>query len=1023
MLSLIALLSLAPNAHAQWPQESQWQPITLSGTNLTDHEEDINGSDRLDLVGELSAPVAYWAFTNTTLFFRITVNGQPCSSTNKGAECTNLYPGSWAILMSIDDDDLEYEHAVVLSEYGVHLQLVTNDPPQDTVGGWQDPWEVVVYDIAQPLLKGSARVTEADTLTSGDEDHHIDLQVPISVLTKHMGTDVLSNLRVAIATDANAEPNQMGSDVAGTNSSSGTQDLYDVLSDRLGYDSDNDGILDIDEQIWGTDIDDADTDDDGISDLDEIDWGIDPTECDTDEDGLPDGLELGVTSPNTDTDTKTGCFIQDADPDSTTDPTAFDTDKGGITDGEEDINANGFVDTWETDPNNPDDDNDEDKNDIPDELENACGSDSNDGDDDGISNGDEGLIDSDGDGLPDFCDEDDDNDTLLTIIEGNTDTDADNTPDHLDLDSDNDGKLDEEEGTEDDDCDEIPNFQDPNDRDGPCGDPLQSDNSDPGAHGLSGGHFTGGACGVVSVKATLAPLSIVALILIGFRRKRQSVPVIMVFFGAMHSVHAQEVDAQRLQPAIDATRFIVCEDTNIGHYGSAAALMFNYAHDPLVYRYNDPDQTSISLLGDVATANLLAHYNFMPVQLGIDLPVHIFADGDRIDDAGFHAIGDMRLQAKTRLRKRTNNQLGLSTIVGVGIPTGNGAAWLGDAATTWAGKLNAAIGRDVVINANVGAEYSPKSVGQLFDNTRWGSRLTWALGISAQVRPALWLSTEVDGQRFLFTGTAPGNAPTEAIVSMHTRLSRSVYASLGGSTGITTGIGAPEYRVLLRAKWSPSVMQHQSTRITTTDTSSPFQVNLTVTDPEGQPIGAWLNIPDREFQTQLGVDGRFLGDLPAGSYEIILHTEGYVRAHRMVRGEAGDESRIEVVLYPSRVEVRDNRLVLAERIFFELDSDVITKESFSLLDEIALIVNEHPEFTMIEIQGHTDDQGDGEYNQALSSRRAKSVKRYLVEQGSVESNRLVSLGFGENQPLQPNDSDQARETNRRVDFVVVGTSN
>ena len=93
-------------------------------------------------------------------------------------------------------------------------------------------------------------------------------------------------------------------------------------------------------------------------------------------------------------------------------------------------------------------------------------------------------------------------------------------------------------------------------------------------------------------------------------------------------------------------------------------------------------------------------------------------------------------------------------------------------------------------------------------------------------------------------------------------------------------------------------------------------------------------------------------------------------------------------------------------------------ESFPLLDEVLLALLDHPELTQVEVQGHTDDQGSDEYNQTLSEARAQAVVYYLVQAG-VDGQRLVARGYGESRPLQPGTSDEARATNRRVEFHIL----
>ncbi|MCK4958319.1 MAG: DUF1565 domain-containing protein, partial [Planctomycetes bacterium] len=115
----------------------------------------------------------------------------------------------------------------------------------------------------------------------------------------------------------------------------------DILNNT---DADNDGIPDFEE----------DADNDGVVDANETD----PFDPDTDNDGIMDGTEVGKTindiGPGTDPDV----FIPDADSATTTDPRNGDTDGDGLADGDEDLNANGLIDSGETDPNSPDTDND-----------------------------------------------------------------------------------------------------------------------------------------------------------------------------------------------------------------------------------------------------------------------------------------------------------------------------------------------------------------------------------------------------------------------------------------------------------------------------------------------------------------------------------------------------------------------------------------------------------------------------------------------------------------------------------------
>jgi len=125
-------------------------------------------------------------------------------------------------------------------------------------------------------------------------------------------------------------------------------------------DSDSDDLSDVTEASSGSNPWDKDTDDDGITDGDEDanHSGIqdpdetDPLDADTDHDGIQDGTERGLTVDGVGTDTDIASFIGDLDPSTQTDPLDWDTDNDDLSDGQEDINANGCVDSGEYDPLN-----------------------------------------------------------------------------------------------------------------------------------------------------------------------------------------------------------------------------------------------------------------------------------------------------------------------------------------------------------------------------------------------------------------------------------------------------------------------------------------------------------------------------------------------------------------------------------------------------------------------------------------------------------------------------------------------
>ncbi len=90
------------------------------------------------------------------------------------------------------------------------------------------------------------------------------------------------------------------------------------------------------------------------------------------------------------------------------------------------------------------------------------------------------------------------------------------------------------------------------------------------------------------------------------------------------------------------------------------------------------------------------------------------------------------------------------------------------------------------------------------------------------------------------------------------------------------------------------------------------------------------------------------------------------------------------------------------------------------LGQLAAFLKENPERDVV-IEGHTDSLGSVDFNQALSERRALTVKNALLERG-ITANRVTARGFGPARPLVGNDTPSGRQQNRRVEIVLPGTS-
>jgi outer membrane protein OmpA-like peptidoglycan-associated protein len=103
-------------------------------------------------------------------------------------------------------------------------------------------------------------------------------------------------------------------------------------------------------------------------------------------------------------------------------------------------------------------------------------------------------------------------------------------------------------------------------------------------------------------------------------------------------------------------------------------------------------------------------------------------------------------------------------------------------------------------------------------------------------------------------------------------------------------------------------------------------------------------------------------------------------------------------------------------VYFDTNSAEIKAESAPTLTEISRLLADRPSLKLL-VVGHTDNQGDYDYNMGLSGHRAEAVARALSDQHGIDGGRLRSAGVGYLAPVASNDTAAGREKNRRVELV------
>lgn len=179
-----------------------------------------------------------------------------------------------------------------------------------------------------------------------------------------------------------------------------------------------------------------------------------------------------------------------------------------------------------------------------------------------------------------------------------------------------------------------------------------------------------------------------------------------------------------------------------------------------------------------------------------------------------------------------------------------------------------------------------------------------------------------------------------------------------------------------------------------------------------------IDRPTEITKMQTDGNGEFLMGLPLGKdymMNISAPDHLFYSEHFGLNDEkaACDPYLLEIRLSP----IETGSITILRNIFFDTGSYELLPESVSELNKLMEFLNENSSIN-IEIGGHTDNVGTEPYNLELSSKRAESVYRFLIQNG-IEEERLKYKGYGFSLPLQSNDTEDGRASNRRTEFRIL----
>lgn len=112
------------------------------------------------------------------------------------------------------------------------------------------------------------------------------------------------------------------------------------------------------------------------------------------------------------------------------------------------------------------------------------------------------------------------------------------------------------------------------------------------------------------------------------------------------------------------------------------------------------------------------------------------------------------------------------------------------------------------------------------------------------------------------------------------------------------------------------------------------------------------------------------------------------------------------------------KIQVPDDVLFDFDKSALKSDSKATLNEVIDVLEDVEDGIAIEINGHTDNEGETEYNLKLSEERAEEVEKYLAKNGDIDHLSIQTNGYGEKEPIESNAEEEGRERNRRVEIVI-----
>ncbi len=543
---------------------------------------------------------------------------------------------------------------------------------------------------------------------------------------------------------------------------------------------------------------------------------------------------------------------------------------------------------------------------------------------------------------------------------------------------------------------------------------------DAGPDGILGG----GGCNTSGGSQGLTALFLLALVL-GLRQRKQGIPyvaVLLISTSFSQIARAQGFDTEIFKPGTSSTSYLSQESASVlPAWTVNLGASLNIVSEPLVLR--DPDTGDALMNGVVVSGRRGAYLTaaiglFDRLEVGVALPMVLSQDGQgdllqNSPDLNSASLGDVRLTAKAGLFCKGNMRLAAS--IAATLPAGNSNALYGEEGISAAPQVVAGWQRGPAsISLNFGVHLRETMT---LDALTIGDELTAGAGAQFEVMDRrAWLLAEAYTRSALTDATAE-NSPAEALLGLRAALWGPYQVQAAVGAGIGRGYGTPALRGLFGIFYRPQPATKIATVLPPSPVAKVTPKPAPAPEPKDSDSDGILNPDDGcptepedmdDFEDKDGCPD------PDNDRDGILDVDDACPLRAEIVNGINDEDGCPDEGIIAMVE---DRVVLSEKVLFDKNRARVKRKGRKALRAIITLYLQHPEWGVMSVEGHADTRGPEDFNMSLSRRRADRVRHEMIDLG-MPADKITSKGLGETVPLVEGDSEEAMQTNRRVEFVV-----